>query len=379
MTFDGSRRWLADAARARALSGVHRELRPRRAESDTLDLASNDYLGLAHDRRVIEAAVRAVRRWGAGATGSRLVTGTTQLHADLEEALAELLGAPGALVFSSGFMANLAAVAALSGPDCLVVSDRGNHASLVDGCRLSRSRVAVTAHGDLAAAERVLSDRSERRALVVIDAINSADGDLLPLAEWHRLARRHGALLVIDDAHGVGVRGQGRGAVAEVGLAAEPDVITTVTLSKSVGSQGGAVLGGPDVIDHLIDTARPFMFDTGLSPGATGAALRAVRIIASEPDRAAAVLVRACDLAAVAGVPTPDAAIVPVVIGEAQTALDAATALRGHRIEVGCFRPPSVPSGTARLRITARATLAERDIERFRVGYAAVNCWARVE
>jgi len=379
VTFDGSRRWLADAARARALSGVHRELRPRRAESDTLDLASNDYLGLAHDRRVIEAAVRAVRRWGAGATGSRLVTGTTQLHADLEEALAELLGAPGALVFSSGFMANLAAVAALSGPDCLVVSDRGNHASLVDGCRLSRSRVAVTAHGDLAAAERVLSDRSERRALVVIDAINSADGDLLPLAEWHRLARRHGALLVIDDAHGVGVRGQGRGAVAEVGLAAEPDVITTVTLSKSVGSQGGAVLGGPDVIDHLIDTARPFMFDTGLSPGATGAALRAVRIIASEPDRAAAVLVRACDLAAVAGVPTPDAAIVPVVIGEAQTALDAATALRGHRIEVGCFRPPSVPSGTARLRITARATLAERDIERFRVGYAAVNCWARVE
>jgi 8-amino-7-oxononanoate synthase len=262
-------------------------------------------------------------------------------------------------------MANLAVVTALSGPDCLIVSDASNHASLVDACRLARSRVVVTPHGDLGAAESALTERTERRALVVVDAINSADGDLLPLAEWHAVTRRFGALLVIDDAHGVGVRGAGRGAVAEAGIAGEPDVVTTVTLSKSLGAQGGAALGSQLVIDHLIDTARSFIFDTGLNPAAVGAALAATAIVATEPQLARAVLARAADLAVASGSAVTDSAVIPVIIGDAQRAYDVAQVLLGMGIHVGCFRPPSVPAGTSRLRVTARATLTDSEIDRY--------------
>jgi 8-amino-7-oxononanoate synthase len=358
--------WLAEAAQARDEAGVHRVLRPRQADSDILDLASNDYLGLTRDRRVVEAAIAAVRRWGAGSTGSRLVTGTTELHAELETALADLVGASSALVFSSGYLANLAAVTALAGPDCLIVSDAGNHASLVDACRLAKSRVVVTGHGDQRAAARALTERSEPRAVVVLDAINSADGDLLPLAEWQVLARRHGAILVVDDAHGIGVRGNGRGAVQEAGIAAEPNVVTTMTLSKSLGAQGGAVLGEAAIREHLIDTGRSFIFDTGLNPAAAGAALQAAKIIVAEPELSKAVLTRAGELADAANVAATDSAVIPVIIGDAQRAFDRSIALRDKGIHVGCFRPPSVPAGTARLRVTARATLTDSDIERFR-------------
>jgi 8-amino-7-oxononanoate synthase len=358
--------WLADAAQARVEAGVHRQLRPRHAESNLLDLASNDYLGLTRDPRVVEAGAAAIRRWGAGSTGSRLVTGTTELHIELEVVLADLVGAASALVFSSGYLANLAAVTGLAGPDCLIVSDAGNHASLVDACRLAKSRVVVTAHGDQGAAERALADRGEPRAVVVLDAINSADGDLLPLAEWQVLARRHGAILVVDDAHGIGVRGNGRGAVHEAGIAGEPNVVTTITLSKSLGAQGGAVLGDAAIREHLIDTGRSFIFDTGLNPAAAGAALQAANIIVAEPELSKAVLTRAAELADAAGVPATDSAVIPVIIGAAQQAYDRSIALRDKGILLGCFRPPSVPVGTARLRLTARATLTDADIELFR-------------
>lgn len=389
--------WLHDAAATRAAAGLSRTLVPRAADSGVVDLASNDYLGLSTDPRVCAAAVEAVRTWGAGATGSRLVSGTTQLHADLETALARLAGAPAALVFSSGYQANLAAVAALGGRDCLVVSDAGNHASLVDGCRLSRSEIAVTPSGDLDAAERALSARTVPRALVVIDAIGSADGRLTPLVQWHALARRHGAVLVVDDAHGLGVRGNGAGSVAEAGLAGEDDVVLTLTLSKALGSQGGAVLGAPAVIRHLIETARSFIFDTGLNPAAAGAALAAVHILAADlaglagsgptgsgstgsgsagsgstgsglagTGLAGSVLTRAADLAAAAGVPGTDSAVVPVLIGDAAQAYALSRALLERGFRVGCFRPPSVPAGTARLRLTARSTLTSADLERFR-------------
>jgi 8-amino-7-oxononanoate synthase len=358
--------WLAEATSRRRAAGLHRELVSRTPDSPLLDLASNDYLGLSRDERVVSAAERAVRTWGAGATGSRLVTGSTELHRDLERALASLVGAPQALVFSSGYLANVGAITALTGPDCVIVADRGNHASLFDGCRLAGSRLRVVPHGDLERAGTVLATRTEARALVVIDAISSVDGDLLPLARWHDLARRHGALLLVDDAHGLGVRGGGRGAVAEAGLAAEPDVVTTVTLSKSLGSQGGAVLGAPAVIEHLIDTARTFIFDTGLNPAAAGAALAAATIVAAGPRLAAAVLARASDLAAACGVPATDSAIIPVIVGPADRAFAMATAVRELGIVVGCFRPPSVPAGTARLRITARADLTGGDVERLR-------------
>ncbi len=221
---------------------------------------------------------------------------------------------------------------------------------------------------------RALAARSEPRALMVIDAINSADGDLLPLTDWHVMARRHGALLIVDDAHGVGVRGNGHGAVAEAGIASEGDVITTMTLSKSLGAQGGAVLGDPRVIEQLIDTARPFIFDTGLNPAAVGAALESVKIITAEPELAKAVLVRAAELADAAAVAMTESAVVPVIIGGAQRAYDLSIALRDKGIQVGCFRPPSVAAGTARLRVTARATLADADVERFRRVLAEVRC-----
>lgn len=366
--------WLADAAAERAAAGLRRTLRPRPPGAcDELDLASNDYLGLARDERVLAGAAAALAGWGAGSTGSRLVTGTTGLHAELERALAGLTGAPAALVFSSGYLANLGAVTALAGPDCLIVSDAGNHASLIDACRLSRSPVVVVGRGDCEAAARALAQRAEPRAMVVLDAINSADGDLLPLADWHALAVRFAALLVVDDAHGLGVRGGGRGAVAEAGIAGEANVITTLTLSKALGSQGGAVLGSRAVIDQLIDRARSFIFDTGLNPAAVGAALAAVRIIAAEPALAASALARAGELAAICGVPATDSAVVPVIIGQAGPAWERCLALRELGVQVGCFRPPSVPSGTARLRLSARATLTDADLERFCQTWQAVS------
>ncbi|MGI8665109.1 MAG: 8-amino-7-oxononanoate synthase [Jatrophihabitans sp.] len=364
--------WLAQAAAVREAAGLHRVLRPRSAGAALLDLASNDYLGLARDARVVAAAGRALTDWGAGSTGSRLVTGSTALHAELERALADLVGAPSALVFSSGYLANLAAVTALAGPDCLVISDAGNHASLIDACRLSRSPVVVSPHGDTEAVAEHLAGRGQNRAMVVVDAINSADGDLLELAELQSVAARHQAMLVVDDAHGVGVRGQGRGAVAEAGIAGAPNVVTTMTLSKSLGSQGGAVLGSPAVIAHLVDTARPFIFDTGLNPAAVGAALAAVRIVAAEPALAARVLARASQLAGICGVRPTGSAIVPVLIGASQDAYDRSMALLDNGIQVGCFRPPAVAAGTARLRVTARADLTEDDLELFGRGLRSV-------
>lgn len=358
--------WLAGAAAGRAAAGLRRQLRPRQADSTVLDLASNDYLGLCRDPRLSRAAARAADEWGAGASGSRLVTGSTALHAELEVELAALVGAPAGLVFSSGYLANLGAVTALAGPDCLVVSDAGNHASLVDACRLSRSPVLVSPSGDLDTIENALAAREQSRAVLVVDAIGSATGQLLPLAELAAIAGRHGAFLVVDDAHGLGVRGAGRGAAAEAGITGQPHVLTTVSLSKALGAQGGAVLAGRPVIEHLIDTARSFIFDTGLNPAAAGAALAAVRIIAAEPELAAAALGRAAELAGVCGVPATGSAVVPVLIGAAQAAYDRSLALLDQGIRVGCFRPPAVPAGSARLRLIGRANLTDAELHRFR-------------
>jgi 8-amino-7-oxononanoate synthase len=340
-------------------------------------LASNDYLDLSRDSRVTAAAGRAATEWGAGSTGSRLVTGSTELHQELERRLAELVspsGAPrSALVFSSGYLANLAAVTTLSGPGCLVVSDAANHASLVDGCRLARSEVVVTPRRDLAAAELALTTRKTARALVVVDAVDSADGTLFPLAEWHAMCRRHGAVLLVDDAHGLGVRGGGRGSVCESGLSGEPDVVVTVTLSKALGAQGGAIVAVPAVVDYLINTARSFIFDTGLNPPAAAAALAAIDIILAEPELATRVLDRAQSLAAAVGVASTGSAVVPVIIGGAAQAFELASRLLDGGFVVGCFRPPSVPVGTARLRLTARAGLSDDEIARFAVALLALR------
>ncbi|MFF1632242.1 8-amino-7-oxononanoate synthase, partial [Streptomyces sp. NPDC058272] len=279
--------WIDEQARARRRAGLVRTLRPRPADSPLLDLASNDYLGLARHPEVTEGAAQAARRWGGGATGSRLVTGTTELHSELERELADFCGFESALVFSSGYAANLAAVTALAPHGSLIVSDAGNHASLIDGCRLARGTTQVVAHADPDAVRKALGTH-EGPAVAVSDTVFSVDGDAAPLAELAVACREYGAALIVDDAHGLGVLGDGgRGAPHAAGLAGDPDVVVTVTLSKSFGSQGGAVLGPAPVIDHLVNAARTFIFDTGLGPPAGGAA-RPARTQRPPPPEAAA-------------------------------------------------------------------------------------------
>ncbi len=362
MELPESLRWLTQNEQQRRIAGLRRELHPRSADSPLIDLASNDYLGLARDPRVLAGAADALHTWGAGSTGSRLVTGTTQAHVCLEAELAEFTGTEAGLVFSSGFTANLGVVTALSGAGSLVVSDAGSHASLVDACRLSRAKVTVTAHNDVEQVRAALATRAEERALVVCDSVSSVDGDLAPLRELHEVCRAHRAVLVVDEAHGIGVRGDGgRGLVAECGLAGQADVVTTVTLSKSLGSQGGAVLGAEPVIAHLIDTARSFIFDTALAPAAVGAARAALGVLRDEPERTERVLHRAGELSAAAGVPMPPSAVVSVILGAPGVAVAAAQRCRELGVHVGCFRPPSVPMGTSRLRLTARANLTDAE------------------
>ncbi|ATL66992.1 8-amino-7-oxononanoate synthase [Nocardia terpenica] len=355
--------WLDTRAADRVRAGLRRELRARGPETGLIDLASNDYLGLSRHPEVRAGAIEAVHKWGTGSTGSRLVTGTTTEHEEFEAELAEFVGAESGLVFASGYAANLGAVTALSGRGCLVVSDAGSHASLVDACRLSRARVEIAPHRDVAAVDRLLADRAEERALVLTDSVFSADGDLAPLADLHRVVRARGAVLIVDEAHGLGVRGDGgRGLVHELGLAGEPDLVVTATLSKSLAAQGGVVLASARVRAHLIDSARTFIFDTGLAPAAVGAARAALRLLRRDPGMAGRVLTRAAEIARIAGVPQPDSAVVSVVLGSAQVAYEAAAACRSRGLSVGCFRPPSVPEGTSRLRLTARADLTDTEI-----------------
>ncbi|AGP53187.1 8-amino-7-oxononanoate synthase [Streptomyces rapamycinicus] len=373
--------WIDAQRERRDRAGLVRRLSPRPADSPLLDLASNDYLGLARHPEVTAAAAVAAHRWGAGSTGSRLVTGSTELHTTLERELAEFCGFEAALVFSSGYAANLAAVSALSGRDALVVSDADNHASLIDGCRLSRAEIAVVPHADpdavrkaLDAAEGAEADAGEagearRRALVVSDAVFSVDGDAAPLAALAGAARPYGAALVVDEAHGLGVLGEGgRGAVHEAGLAGAPDVVVTATLSKSLGSQGGAVLGPARVIDHLVNSARTFIFDTGLNPAAVGAALASLRLLRREPERAARVRTVAMGLygrltAAGLAAVRPDASVVSVRAPSPEEAVRWAADCRAAGLMVGCFRPPSVPDGVSRLRLTSRGDLTEEQVE----------------
>ena len=357
--------WLDSVEHQRRTAGLRRTLRTRSAVACEVDLASNDYLGLSQHPEVIEGGVAALRTWGSGSTGSRLVTGNTELHEEFESALADFVGAEAALVFSSGYTANLGAVVSLSGPGSLVVSDAASHASLVDACRLSRSRVVVTPQCDVDAVAAALAGRDEERALVITDSVFSTDGALAPLRRLHDVCRAHGALLLVDEAHGLGVRGGGgRGLLHELGLAGAPDVVMTTTLSKALGSQGGVVLGSESVRDHLIDSARPFIFDTGLAPAAVGAALAALRVLIEEPWRAEAVLAHARTLAGACDVPEmPESAVVSVILGDPDAAVAAAAACLDAGVRVGCFRPPTVPVGTSRLRLTARASLSDDEMD----------------
>ena len=351
--------WLAAQAEARQAAGLERTLRPRDADGDLVDLAGNDYLGLSRHPDVVAAAVDAARTWGAGAGASRLVTGTLGLHADLEAALADYLGQPSALVFSTGYQANLAAVAALADRDTLVVSDAHIHASLVDAVRLSRARLSVIPHNDVAAVRTALAHHRDTggRALVLAESVYSVLGDAAPLSDLATICADADALLLVDEAHGLGVHGPGL--VASSGLAGLPHVLVTATLSKALGSQGGAVLGPEPVRQHLVNRGRPFVFDTALAPAAAGAALAALEIVRSTPALADVVHARGTDLAAALGVAPSEGAVLSVPMPSPHAAVAAQSAALVQGVRVGCFRPPSVPDGISRLRITVNAGLSD--------------------
>jgi len=356
-------------AGTRVDAGLRRTLTPRRHIDDVLDLASNDYLGLARDPRVVEGAIAATRRWGGGSTGSRLVTGSTQAHHDLEDALAAHVGTEAGLVLSSGYLANLGLITALAQRGDLVVSDAQNHASIIDACRLCRADVVVTPNSSVEAVARVLAERSQAEAVVVTDAAFSVDGHLAPLLELAEVCAQYAALLVIDEAHSLGVVGDhGRGAANLAGIAGLPQVVLTATLSKSLGSQGGAVLGPRVVVDHVIDTARPFIFDTGLAPAAVGAAHAALDVLREDARLPRRARQRALDLATAARAAgwtasEPEAAVTSLTVGAPGAAVAAAAACLARGVRVGCFRPPSVPDGVSRLRLTARADLTDADLD----------------
>jgi 8-amino-7-oxononanoate synthase len=364
--------WLGTRAAERETAGLRRRLRTRAVGEGLVDLAGNDYLGLSTHPEVRAAAAEAVWAWGAGSTGSRLVTGTTTEHTELERELADFLGAEAALVFSSGYLANLGVVTALAGPEDLLISDAQNHASVIDACRLSGARRIVVEHRSPLAVERALAGTSiaYRRAFVLTESVFSVDGDVAPLKELTEVCRAHGAALLVDEAHGVGVHGpEGRGGAYAAGLAGARDVVLTVTLSKSFGTQGGAVVGPRAVIDHLVDASRSMIFDTALAPSCAAAARAALRILRREPELAARVHSNALHLhrlALDAGLPAspPSGAVTSVILGDPDRTVAAAARCAEHGVRVGCFRPPSVPDGRSRLRLTARADLTEEDFAR---------------
>lgn len=355
--------WLDKAAQRREKAGMTRTLSPRDHDLPLLDLAGNDYLGLSTHSAVVERAVAATRRFGAGAGASRLVSGTLSLHEELESALARFCGSETALVFSTGYHANLGVVAALSGPGTLIVSDSHAHASLIDGCRLARATVAVAPHNDVAAIERLLASRTHPRALVLIETIYSVLGDAAPVADLAEICRRHGAVLVADEAHAIGVAGRhGRGLLAEFGLAGRTDVVATMTLSKSLGAQGGAVLGSASLREHLVNRARAFIYDTGLAPASTGGALAALQVIESEPMLVERVRAASAVLAQACGVDTPAGAVLSIPMPGPHEAVAAVAAAASHGVRIGCFRPPSTPDRISRLRLTAHANHNDEEL-----------------
>jgi glycine C-acetyltransferase/8-amino-7-oxononanoate synthase len=330
-------------------------------------LCSNNYLGLADHPRVREAAADAAMRWGVGAGASRLVSGTMTVHRRLEERLAEFKRAQAALLFGSGYLANVGVVTALAGEGKVVFSDELNHASIIDGCRLARAETFVYRHGDVEHLAWGLHEAEGRGALIVTDSVFSMDGDVAPLAEIVELARRHGARVVVDEAHGTGCLGpEGRGAVAEAGVEDEVDVIIG-TLSKALGAYGAFAACDQEMAQLLINTARPFIFSTAPPPPAVAGALAALELLIEQPQRvdklqANADVLReelARERFEVAGSTTQ---IVPLVIGDARQAMRICELALEYGVFAQAIRPPTVPEGTSRLRLAVMASHSRAEL-----------------
>jgi glycine C-acetyltransferase/8-amino-7-oxononanoate synthase len=350
--------------------GLYRRLRliegPQGAQvllggKQVLLLCSNNYLGLADHQLVREAAAEAAIRWGAGAGASRLISGNMEPHRRLEGRLARFKGYESALLFGSGYLANTGTIAALAGKGEVVFSDELNHASIIDGCRLAGAETFVYRHADLEHLAWGLREAGGRAALIVSDGIFSMDGDRAPLSGLLELAREHGARLMVDEAHATGAVGPGgRGSVAAAGLSGEVDVVVG-TLGKSLGSYGAYVCADTEVVDYLVNRARPFVFSTALPPASVGAAAAALELLESEPQRVdrlqANAAVLRTGLAAEGLAPGgSETQIVPLEVGDAGRTMELCELILERGVFTQGIRPPTVPEGSSRLRFTVMAT-----------------------
>lgn len=339
---------------------------------EVLCLCSNDYLGLANHPAVKNAVIQAVQTWGVGAGASRLVSGTSSPHVQLEAALAQFKNTQAALVAPTGYMANRVAIHALAGAGDLVLCDKLNHASIIDAALSCDARVRTYPHRDVQRLEELLrKHRAEhKRCLIVTDTLFSMDGDLAPLRELADLKARYDALLLIDEAHATGVLGEGGKGTAEL-LGVEHHIDATVgTLSKALGGLGGFVAGPQALIDTIRNTGRAFMFTTALPPALCAGAMESLRIVRDEPERRNAVLALATELRrrlAGMGLNTGGSVsqIIPIIIGQASQAVKVSRDLLEAGFLVPAIRPPTVPKGTSRLRVSLSAEHAPADIEAF--------------
>lgn len=335
---------------------------------ELLDFSSNDYLALSEHPALIAAATEALERYGAGAGAARLMSGSFPVHQELEQAVAKLKGKEAALLFGSGYAANVGIIAALMGRDDIIFTDRLNHASIYDGCRLAGAKLARFRHNDLDHLEELLRSRSVKGAkLIVVESVYSMDGDRAPLAELVQLKERYGCLLMVDEAHATGVFGMnGGGMIEEAGVAGGVD-LAMGTFGKALGSYGAYVAAGRTMIDFLVNRARSFIFSTALPPAVAAASLAAVQLIQREPllrqelhSRVAVFKEALCQGGITADLgPTQ---IIPIQLGKSTRAVAAAEQLREHGLFVPAVRPPTVPEGTARLRFSVTRHLGEADL-----------------
>jgi len=359
-------------------SGLHRRLRlvegpqgPRVMLDGrpVLLLCSNNYLGLAEHPAVRAAAAEAAATWGAGAGASRLISGNMAPHRHLERRLAEFKGYGAALLFGSGYLANTGTIVTLAGSGTVAFSDELNHASIIDGCRLARAETFVYRHGDVEHLAWGLREAGGRGSLIVTDGVFSMDGDVAPLADLARLAHDHGCRLMVDEAHATGALGPGgRGSVAAAGLSDEVDVVVG-TLGKALGSYGAYVCADPELVELLLNSARPFIFSTAPPPPTVAAALAALDLLEEDPGlverlRANAATLRhalAAEGLAAGGAQTQ---IVPVEVGDAARTMELSERLLAGGVFAQGIRPPTVPAGSSRLRFTVMATHAEEELRR---------------
>ena len=332
-------------------------------------LCSNDYLGLANHPRVRGAAADAAMRWGAGAGASRLISGNMQPHGRLEDRLARFKGYESALLFGSGYLANTGTIAALAGRGEVVFSDQLNHASIIDGCRLSRAETFVYRHGDIEHLSWGLREAGGRGALIVSDGVFSMDGDVAPLEQLVELARNNGCRLMVDEAHATGALGpDGRGSVAAAGLSGEVDVVMG-TLGKALGSYGAYVCGRRELTDYLTNTARSLIFSTAPPPPAAAAGLAALELLESRPHRieelhANAVTLRSALAAQGLAPGGSQTQIIPIEVGDASQTMELSERLLERGVFAQGIRPPTVPEGTSRLRFTVMSTHRSEELER---------------